>query len=503
MNAREAAIALADGGPVKRSGADWMVRCPAHDDAVPSLTLGDGREGLVWHCHAGCTQEAVGALIQPLLEDAPWLPASAQETIYGYTDEQGKPLFEVVRRPDKRFLQRQPDRTQEGGYRWNALGVRRVLYHLPEVIDAANAGRDVWITEGEKDADILRRHVCATTWPGGAGKWREEYAAVLANGSVTLWADADEPGRKAMRAVRDSLVAVGASVRIVESAYGKDAHDHLSHGLSVDDVLVTVPYAAPDTETLFLRADAYLDQDAHRGEWAVRTLLRQGEVLMLTGFEGWGKSAMLKQFAVCAAIGYHPFDLAKIGDPVRVLYIDCENTRADCQEDFNRLREVAVSEGHWDDPPLFIHDRTEMNLGRADDLSWLMERVHAHQPDLLVIGPVYDLVVGDIGREEVAQALKRGINMVRSMFGCAVMLEHHAPHRNAGETREVRPIGSSLLMRWPSFGFGLLPTGEVHEPFTFYPWRGGRRRGRSWPEKVVQTGSAEAGWFWQRFESYS
>jgi len=209
---------------------------------------------------------------------------------------------------------------------------------------------------------------------------------------------------------------------------------------------------------------------------------------------------MLKQFAVCAAIGYHPFALCPVGAPARVLYIDCENTRADCIEDFARLRQAARVNNAWSDPALFIHDRTEMNLGRTDDLSWLMERVHAHRPDLLVIGPVYDLVTGDIGREEVAQTLKRGINMIRTMFNCAVMLEHHAPHRNAGEVREVRPIGSSLLLRWPSFGFGLMPTGEVNEPFDFHPWRGGRRRGRTWPDRVIQSKSDTEGWFWTQCE---
>src|SRR5262245_57118655 len=56
MNAAEIAQAL--GG--RQNGAGWMAHCPAHDDHNPSLSLQDSDDGKVlWHCHAGCSQEAV------------------------------------------------------------------------------------------------------------------------------------------------------------------------------------------------------------------------------------------------------------------------------------------------------------------------------------------------------------------------------------------------------------------------------------------------------------
>jgi putative DNA primase/helicase len=36
-----------------------MCKCPAHDDDNPSLHVSDGHKGVVWRCHAGCSQEAV------------------------------------------------------------------------------------------------------------------------------------------------------------------------------------------------------------------------------------------------------------------------------------------------------------------------------------------------------------------------------------------------------------------------------------------------------------
>jgi hypothetical protein len=50
----------------------------------------------------------------------------------------------------KTFRQCQPD--GRGGWTWNLHGVRRVLYHLPEILDAPN----VFLVEGEKDIETLQ-----------------------------------------------------------------------------------------------------------------------------------------------------------------------------------------------------------------------------------------------------------------------------------------------------------------------------------------------------------
>jgi putative DNA primase/helicase len=53
-----------------RVGVTWMARCPAHDDRIPSLSIGTGRDGTVLvRCHAGCSQRDV---ISALLERGLW-----------------------------------------------------------------------------------------------------------------------------------------------------------------------------------------------------------------------------------------------------------------------------------------------------------------------------------------------------------------------------------------------------------------------------------------------
>lgn len=67
------AIVSALSGP--RSGKGWMVRCPAHDDRAPylSITERDGR--ILVHCHVGCSQADV---ITALRSHGLWWPERAR-----------------------------------------------------------------------------------------------------------------------------------------------------------------------------------------------------------------------------------------------------------------------------------------------------------------------------------------------------------------------------------------------------------------------------------------
>jgi hypothetical protein len=54
---------------VQRVGGQFLARCPAHHDQVPSLSVAAGLDGrLLAHCHAGCTFDDI---IHALLEGIP------------------------------------------------------------------------------------------------------------------------------------------------------------------------------------------------------------------------------------------------------------------------------------------------------------------------------------------------------------------------------------------------------------------------------------------------
>ena len=169
---------------------------------------------------------------------------------YTYTDEDGEALFQVRRRPrgdGKTFAQFRWE-----GDRWEpGLGdVEPVLYRLHEVLAAAERGRLVYITEGEKDADALRElGVTATTNPGGAGKWRDKYSETLVGASsVEIVRDRDVPGSRHALEIERSVRAAGISTRHRRPRKGKDVSDHLAAGFGLRELVRKRPKASESVE---------------------------------------------------------------------------------------------------------------------------------------------------------------------------------------------------------------------------------------------------------------
>lgn len=175
--------------------------------------------------------------------------SSGPATSYIYRDENGEPLFRVVRGRNKRFFQ---ERWEDGGWKRGVRGhVEPVLYNMPLVTEAVTEGRVVWLVEGEKDADALTSNgVVATTMPGGAGKWRDEYSYMLLGAKrVNVVWDNDEqdpktgkyPGQEHALQVEASIKRVGLNVRLLRAKAGKDAYDHLEAGYDVTDFVQERP----------------------------------------------------------------------------------------------------------------------------------------------------------------------------------------------------------------------------------------------------------------------
>ncbi|HZM66043.1 MAG TPA: hypothetical protein VFC16_07055 [Nakamurella sp.] len=184
---------------------------------------------------------------------------------YDYVDEDGKVLGRVIRHewttsvgPDKSFSQERPD--GRGG--WAGVSPdRKVLRHLPAVIEAIADGREIWLAEGEKDDESLnqsldRTRAVATTNAGGAGNFGS-LVEQLRGAHVVAVLDRDVAGYRRGIAVHRTLEGIAASSRTVlpaTTAVKSDATDHLAAGHRVDD------FIAVSVEQL---AVLVLDADAH------------------------------------------------------------------------------------------------------------------------------------------------------------------------------------------------------------------------------------------------
>lgn len=231
---------------VRKQGGYWMARCPGHDDRKASLSIKRGTEQpVIFKCHAGCERDTILDALGITLADVSkpheesreiWTPAGPALAVYDYTDEHGTLLFQVCRTLGKQFPQRRPD--SSGGWRWKLGDVRRVPYRLPKILDAIRDGKTVYIVEGEKDVHAIEAAGgIATTSPGGAGKWREEYDAYFTGASVVVVADRDEPGQYHAEDIARHLRPIAKAVLLTKAAEGKDAADHLAAGHSLAELV--------------------------------------------------------------------------------------------------------------------------------------------------------------------------------------------------------------------------------------------------------------------------
>ncbi len=189
--------------------------CPFHEDNRESFSV-DLQTGL-WTCHAGCGNGNAEQFAERfgLAPPEDVRPGSREILAYDYHDERGALLFQVVRFAPKNFRQRRPD--DSGAWVWNLAGVRRVPYRLREILAAIARGETVYVVEGEKDADRLASlGLAATTNPGGAGKWRDQYVPHFKGARIIIIPDNDETGKQHAQQVAASLQGVAADVKIVE-----------------------------------------------------------------------------------------------------------------------------------------------------------------------------------------------------------------------------------------------------------------------------------------------
>lgn len=266
-------------------------------------------------------------------ETAP-LYREAKKTLteYVYEDETGQPLFKVIKDPDKRFSQK---RFEKGEWVWKLLPeTRRVLYRLPHVLQGVKNGETIWIVEGEKDVGTLEsRGLFATSSPHGAGKWRDEYSAVLRGGSAIIVPDYDIPGLEHALTVRDSLERHGCSALVMlPLEEGQDATDHIESGKTIDEFVevsgdeLELRLAALKTRQqggIMSLAELML-MDLPEQKWVIDELLAPGVTLLFSVPKG-RKSFLCLDLGISVSTGRPMFDKYAVKQG-SVLYLALEDS---------------------------------------------------------------------------------------------------------------------------------------------------------------------------------
>nr|WP_024822246.1 AAA family ATPase [Aminobacterium mobile] len=237
---------------VKVDGDQIYCSCPiqSHNhkngDKTPSfsLNIADG----CWYCHSTGDSGSIKKLCELCGVQAPWHgkgKTPSKETVYPYHDASGKLIYEVVRTDDpsgKKIFQRAI--LPNGEKRNSMKGVKRVPFHLPEILKAQAGNQTIFVVEGEKCVEALRAlGLVATTNSGGAGKWNDCGQYFQKGISVIIIPDNDEPGRKHALEVAQDLQKRGCNVKILNLPnlqQKEDVFDWLKKGHGKEELLELV-----------------------------------------------------------------------------------------------------------------------------------------------------------------------------------------------------------------------------------------------------------------------
>jgi 5S rRNA maturation endonuclease (ribonuclease M5) len=458
---------------------------------------------------------------------------------YDFRDALGNLVFQKQRFVDedgkKTFIQRRVD-AETGEWVRNLDGVEKILYNLPQVCSARDAGETIWVVEGEKDVDTLSNlGITATTMPGGAGKWLEIHTETLAGADIVLVADNDDSGKKHAAEVAEKLRSAGCSVKLkISKVKNKaDVTDHLDAGLSLDeledfDLATDVPaedifgpilkklaevFAKENVsdQTKISRAELILaeinpgnqgvknegrlvewsafvnevEDDSY--DWVIPNLLERGERVIVVASEGVGKTMLARQVALCSAAGLHPFKMTNM-KPVRTLMVDLENPERIIRRTSKSIYGATLHYGHKETPDAHLLIKPDgIDLLKASDRLMLEDKLEQVRPELVFLGPVYKSFIDPGGRtsEAIAIEIAKYFDTIREYFKCAMWFEHHAPLGSALASRDLRPFGSAVWSRWPEFGLSLQPDPTAPEGYVYEVkhFRGARDR-REWPTRM-------------------
>jgi replicative DNA helicase len=227
--------------------------------------------------------------------------------------------------------------------------------------------------------------------------------------------------------------------------------------------------------------------------WVMRNMLRVGERAMFTGMEGGGKSVLMAQICIGAAMGVHTLsNRLETQEPVRVLVLDVENSMIQVRNNARKIYPtLAEMTGQKYADIEWVNERY-IDLSNPVDAQRVIRLAKDKQPQLMFMGSVYKLAAEGDKYEQSFNAISRTVDRIRAETGAAVILEAHTGHgfnNDRAKGSGMRPDGSSRWMRWPEYGMGMVPMGKHHAGVVeLVPFRGARDDSVRWPAGLKRDG---------------
>jgi len=326
----------------KKTENCWMVRCPAHNDHKPSLSIAEGDDGRVMvKCHAGCKTEdivsSMGLKMTDLFCSAPVKRkssvkqsfstnqaaiASLEKQIGGqatnrwlYTRKDQSEAFWIIRIQDENGQKHfRPIHKTANGWVCRKPQKQLPLYRLPQILNAHR----VIVAEGEKAADMFcSLGFNATTSAFGANAEKSTDWSVLAGMEVIIFPDADAAGEKYAKSVTQLLANLEPDVKvkivnipdlpdkgdIVDFIADREGMSQNANIAEIESLIADSPWIELDEEGDRAVLQCMADIQPKKLEWLWKNRIPLGKVTLLMGDPGLGKSFLTLDIASQVSTG--------------------------------------------------------------------------------------------------------------------------------------------------------------------------------------------------------
>lgn len=217
----------------RRSEGRAQCRCPAHPDKQASLTISKGRKCTLFRCHAGCQLDDILRAAGLEKKDTFYELESREinwkyyvesrekrkiEAVYNYVSSvTGAYAFTKIRLEGKRILYGilENNRFSYGLKGQNRKQLKAIYGSLEAIKKAIKEGRPVFVPEGEKDCDTLKKQGYTAFSYGGVNDWQSDFAELLRDANVIILADNDQPGKAVAQRIYDDLAGIAKSRKVV------------------------------------------------------------------------------------------------------------------------------------------------------------------------------------------------------------------------------------------------------------------------------------------------
>lgn len=218
---------------LKRYGNKVQATCPAHNDKKASLTITEGKKCTLFYCHAGCCLDDIllgaGLSKKDIFYDLgnsekSWRAYIERrekrriEAVYNYVSCNGSYAFTKIRLEGKKLLYGivENERFSYGLPSNRPKKSYKAIYgNIKAIQRAIQGGQPIFIPEGEKDCDTLKRQGYTAFTYGGATDWQPELAELVKGANVIILADNDDPGIKVANTILRDIQAVVKSSKVI------------------------------------------------------------------------------------------------------------------------------------------------------------------------------------------------------------------------------------------------------------------------------------------------